>query len=306
MLFLALTLIINFLVTWFSIYTINSYGFVLFLLCPISMGFLPGYFIVRPGDQHKSFDFFRYGLIALFFYYLGIFMFAMEGVICLAMALPLALLFVYFGSLISKSFHASSYKSDVLPVLFMLSLPFLSFAEKDFMPDLTQVSTEIVIDAPIDQVWEHIIVFPELDAPTEYLFKTGISYPLNATIEGSGVGAIRRCNFTTGSFVEPITVWNPSHLLAFDVLEQPAPLKELSIYDLHAPHIDDYFVSKKGEFRLTSLSANQTLVVGTTWYYHKIKPVAYWELWSTYILHKIHQRVLNHIKTQSEIEVHVS
>ena len=111
---------------------------------------------------------------------------------------------------------------------------------------------------------------------------------------------MRHCNFTTGSFVEPITTWNEPHLLQFDVLEQPQPLKEISFWDIDAPHLHDYFVSKKGEFRLTKLKNGNTLLKGTTWYYHNIRPEFYWKLWSNYIIHKIHFRVLDHIKRNSE------
>ncbi|NBP97360.1 MAG: hypothetical protein EBU25_05975 [Burkholderiaceae bacterium] len=38
-------------------------------------------------------------------------------------------------------------------------------------------------------------------------------------IVGKGVGSVRHCNFTTGSFVEPITVWDEAKLLKFDVVE---------------------------------------------------------------------------------------
>jgi hypothetical protein len=42
-------------------------------------------------------------------------------------------------------------------------------------------------------------------------------------------------------------VWNEGKLLKFDVLEQPAPMKELSFWNIDAPHLHDYFVSK-GQF----------------------------------------------------------
>ena len=42
------------------------------------------------------------------------------------------------------------------------------------------------------------------------------------------------------------------------------------------------------------------LLEGTTWYYHNIKPAFYWEEWSDLIIHKIHDRVLTHIKKNSE------
>ena len=145
-----------------------------------------------------------------------------------------------------------------------------------------------------------MIEFPQLSAPTEFLFKSGIAYPINAKITGKGVGAIRHCNFSTGSFVEPITVWDEPRLLQFSVNEQPEAMKELSIYDLHPNHLHGYFVSKQGQFKLTLLPNGHTLLQGTTWYYNRIKPAQYWTLWSDYIVHQIHRRVLNHIKEQSE------
>jgi hypothetical protein len=77
-------------------------------------------------------------------------------------------------------------------------------------------------------------------------------------------------------------------------------MKELSFWDIDAPHLHDYFVSKKGQFRLVKLSESETLLEGTTWYYNRIKPGFYWDLWSNYIVHQIHIRVLTHIKQVSE------
>ena len=139
------------------------------------------------------------------------------------------------------------------------------------------------------------------DEPDEWLFKTGIAYPTHAEIKGSGVGAVRYCNFTTGSFVEPITTWNEPTLLQFDVLDQPTPMRELNpFWDVHPPHLDGYFQSKKGQFELVQLDNGKTLVEGTTWYHIHIHPVAYWDFWSEYILHEIHYRVLKHIKKECE------
>jgi hypothetical protein len=141
----------------------------------------------------------------------------------------------------------------------------------------------------------------QLAEPSEFIFKTGIAYPTNATITGQGVGAVRHCNFSTGSFVEPITIWNEPNLLQFDVVDQPEPMKELSPYDIHPNHLHGYWVSKKGQFKLNRLANGHTLLEGTTWYVNRIKPGFYWTLWSDYIVHSIHERVLEHIKTESEM-----
>jgi hypothetical protein len=179
----------------------------------------------------------------------------------------------------------------------------MSFIEKEFAPTLSSVTTSIEINADPNRVWKNIVEFPQLDEPNEFIFKTGIAYPINASIEGTGVGAIRHCNFSTGSFVEPITIWDEPNLLKFDVLQQPTPMKELSIWDINAPHLHDYFVSKQGQFKLTQLANGNTLVEGTTWYYNDIKPAFYWQIWSDPIIHKIHNRVLEHIKINSELEI---
>ena len=96
-----------------------------------------------------------------------------------------------------------------------------------------------------------MVAFPPIASPPDGIFRLGVAYPLSARINGSGVGAIRYCTFSTGSFVEPITSWEPPHLIAFDVTSSPEPMQEFSPYrDLHAPHLKDYMVSHHGEFRI--------------------------------------------------------
>jgi hypothetical protein len=70
----------------------------------------------------------------------------------------------------------------------------------------------------------------------------------------------------------------------------------------NAEKLRDVDVSRKGQFKLTRLENGNTLLEGTTWYYHKINPEFYWGLWTKQIVHSIHERVLNHIKEQSEKE----
>jgi hypothetical protein len=64
--------------------------------------------------------------------------------------------------------------------------------------------------------------------------------------------------------------------------------------------LDSYFLSEKGQFKLKELPNGQTQLLGTTWYHHDVWPSIYWKLWSDYILHKIHTRVLSHIKQKAE------
>ena len=43
-----------------------------------------------------------------------------------------------------------------------------------------------------------------------------------------------------------------------------------------------------------------TRLEGTTWYQHGLWPSQYWRLWSDAIIHKIHLRVLRHIRDEVE------
>jgi hypothetical protein len=80
-------------------------------------------------------------------------------------------------------------------------------------------------------------------------------------------------------------------------------MKELSPYDIHPAHLHAYFVSRRGQFLLTQLPNGHTVLEGTTWYTDKIRPNFYWDLWSDYIVHSIHTRVLEHIKQETEVSM---
>jgi hypothetical protein len=163
------------------------------------------------------------------------------------------------------------------------------------------VTTTVEIDAAPEAVWPHVVAFSDLPEPAEWLFRSGIAYPKRARIEGSGRGAVRYCEFSTGPFVEPIEVWDESRLLKFRVTENPAPLTELSPWpDVVPRHLHGYFVSKQGQFRLVPLAGGRTLLEGTTWYQHGLWPAAYWRWWSDAIIHRIHLRVLRHIRALAE------
>lgn len=289
-----------------GIYVIKDYGLAIFIFIPFLMGSLPSFVYSRKNELtwRKSW---KLALLTLTVCTASLLLFAIEGLICIAMALPIAILFQFIGCLLAYTYLNRSKNKDMKPMfIFIALIPLVQWTEKNIQPEVKPVHTFIIIHASPEQVWKQVIEFPRLSAPSEYLFKAGIAYPTHATIQGSGVGSIRYCHFTTGCFVEPVKIWNEPKLLQFSVLEQPAPMKELSFWDIDAPHLHDYFVSKKGQFKLTPLANGDTKLEGTTWYYHNIRPATYWRTWSDYIIHKIHLRVLTHIKKNAERNVKMS
>ena len=236
----------------------------------------------------------------------ALFAVAVEGVICLAMALPLAVVVSIFGGVIGFVIQqrptVSPSTMRVVSVAFLLMPGAIVFEHVvGETPPLYEVKTSVVIKAAPETVWNHVVSFSQLAPPTERMFKTGIAYPIRADIRGRGVGAVRHCVFSTGEFVEPITVWDEPRLLRFDVTSQPRAMEELSLYrDLRPPHVENYLISRQGQFALTSFPDGSTRLEGTTWYQNRFWPAPYWHLWSDYIIHNIHKRVLLHIKTSAE------
>jgi hypothetical protein len=167
-------------------------------------------------------------------------------------------------------------------------------------PSVFAVTTVIEVAAPPEKVWPNVIEFGEITTRPEMIFRAGIAYPLRARIDGRGVGAVRYCEFSTGAFVEPIEVWNEPRLLKFAVTQNPPPMREWSPWSIRPPHLNNFLVSHGGQFTLTPLPNGHTRLAGTTWYEHRMWPQAYWRWWSDFLIHRIHLRVLEHVRDLSE------
>ena len=297
---LATALIVN-VISYAAIKISRDYGWFIFVFTPVLLGFLPSFLICRRESITKRTNYFL-GQITLLVAFLVSLLFGTEGLICLFMFLPISIPFVFLGSYLGYHSNGGSHsKNNNLIILFLMGVGSMSFDVISDVSDLIPVTTSVEVNASISSVWNNVVTFDKIPEPVDWIFKTGISYPTDATIKGRGEGAIRDCNFTTGSFVEPITNWDEPNLLQFDVLEQPIPMNEMNpFWDIHPQHLDGYFLSRKGQFKLTALGENRTLLEGTTWYTLDIAPVVYWKQWSDFIIHRIHERVLKHIKVESE------
>ena len=229
-------------------------------------------------------------------------LFALEGVVCIAMAMPTLIPTGAIGALLGKAIAQGARPRQSGLMAAVCVLPLVAAVEAYVAQPVERVVTSTVeIDAPVERVWERVVSFPELPAERAWYFRWGIACPERARIVGQGVGAVRYCEFTTGEFVEPITTWDEPHRLAFDVTDQPDPMFELSPYrGIRPPHLNHHLRSERGEFALESLPDGRTRLAGRTWYTINMFPQAYWTLWSDLLIHRIHQRVLAHIQQLAE------
>jgi hypothetical protein len=282
----------------------SDYGIVLFMGLPLLVSFLAAFLwsLRRRQVSFKS----AYGVAMLSHFAVGamVMLVALDGMLCMLMALPLAAVLALIGTALGRYCGSQIGVSGgpLIPLLLCALMPMLAGFEHDHAPGppVRVVTSMVEIEAPIAQVWDTVIAFPRItEAPTG-VFAMGIAYPIEARIEGRGPGALRYCTFSTGSFVEPITVWDAPRHLGFDVIENPPPMREISIYqDLDVPHAHGFMRSQRGQFILSEHDG-KTRLEGTTWYTHEIAPQFYWGPISDELIHQIHLRVLNHIKQQVE------
>jgi uncharacterized membrane protein YhaH (DUF805 family) len=284
---------------------IGAYGWSLFVALPFCLGLfavlLHSYHGPRDLRTCLSVALLPVGLLGLLLLAVAI-----EGLVCLMMAAPLALGLALLGGLLGYGIQASHWRAHGTPlmlsvVLFVMPAAFGVENAAQLVAPTFVVRSSIDVQAPPERVWKQVIAFAEIPPPTEILFRSGIAYPIRAEITGHGPGAMRRCIFSTGAFLEPIEIWDAPRLLKFGVTASPGPLNELTPFGHIEPrHLHGYFVSEEGQFLLTALPGGGTRLEGTTRYRNAMWPAAYWHIWSDYIIHRIHMRVLEHIKGQAE------
>jgi uncharacterized membrane protein YhaH (DUF805 family) len=284
-----------------SVYLFSDYGASLFLGTPLLMGAASAFIYNRPNPRSYGASV-GVGVATVLLAGLVLLLFALEGLICVVMAAPLLLPVGALGGVMGKAIADSTRRPPRELAAIIVVLPLLAGTES-LLTRATEfeVMTAVEIDAPPEVVWDNVVDFPELSNSQAWYFRLGIACPQRARIVGRGVGATRYCEFTTGTFVEPITVWEQPHRLAFDVTDQPAPMFELSPYrHIQPPHLDGYLRSNRGEFLLVRLPDDRTRLEGRTWYEFEMAPQWYWTLWSDLLIHRIHERVLLHVKRLSE------
>ena len=287
----------------FSVFVVGQYGAGLFVATPFVMGAVSAFLfnLRRPLGLFPN--------VTLAVVTVGVtsgtlMLFALEGALCLAMAAPLGLILAGMGVILGRQLAALELRRPILGSIVLLPA-LIGLEPPPGEAILHEVRSEIVVDAAPEVVWGKLAEWPELKLPDppQWFFQQGIAYPMRAHIEGRGVGAIRYCEFSTGPFVEPITVWDEPYHLAFDVVESPPTMHEWSPYEkVFAPHLDGILQSRHGEFRLEPMEGGKTRLIGTTWYSFDMAPEAYWALWSDAAIHAIHMRVLRYVGILAEEE----
>ncbi|WP_029489414.1 hypothetical protein [Ochrovirga pacifica] len=95
---ILITLIVSAILGYIEIGIFKEYGWTVFLVIPFIIGFLPAFINGKLTETSKSkslqLSFLTLGIVLI-----GLLVFAIEGMICIAMSLPLIALLVWLGFL---------------------------------------------------------------------------------------------------------------------------------------------------------------------------------------------------------------
>ncbi len=262
----------SFLVSWVLVIVLCSiafyllsidkveYGLTLFCALPIILGFTTG---IMPNKRAAMFGL----ILSLICFGIGLLFLGLEGVVCLAMALPIVASLIFAGTLFSHFIGKSLKDKDKLKIsLFsILLLGIFNFVEL-YMGDekvLNTVSLTIPLNHTSDDVYNTIIAVDTVDAEKSFLHLLGLPLPTKCILTDNKIGGKRICKFTDGEIIEEITAMEPGKLLQMKVVE-------FKLKGRPWLHFEDdiYTLEQKND---------QTFITRTTTYYSDLKPRFYWQ-----------------------------
>jgi uncharacterized membrane protein YhaH (DUF805 family) len=279
----------------------GAYGFGLFVVSPVVIGATTAYFANRKRDLGAG----RTARLVTGATALGgvaLVIAALEGIVCIILASPLALGAALVGSLLGRAIarYTSGSPRQTVPALVLL--PLLFALENAWAATTSFVTYETIeVRAPPEVIWRALVHMDPIDEPLALPFRLGVAYPISGEVIGEGVDAVRRGRFSTGTAVERVTEWLPNRKLAFAVVDDVPAMHELSPYEhVHAPHVIGYFRTTDTSFELVPRADGGTDILERTAHELRLDPVLYWLPLARWVIHENNTRVLNHIRRQAE------
>jgi len=268
-----------------------SYGFTLFCVMPVILGYALGIFpkfstiLIFAGVM---------GVLATFFLLI---IGELESLWCILTLLPLLLFLLFIGMYIGYAARKAvdrqkekKSKDQTLQLyLYPLIILFLSgFFERFFTEKYTDVTveTKIMLPYPKEIVFDYIKSVDTLDSDKPFLFHIGVQVPLKCVLEKDSVGSARTCYFKGGTIDEVVTEFKRGEILKMKVTNFSMPGRKWL-------HFQDaiYLFKKKGD---------KTELTRITTYKTELKPRFYWNYFETIAIQAEHNYVLTDLKKRLE------
>ena len=270
-------LILGFLFLHFKIV---DYGVSFFVVFPFAVGFAVG---TLEGNK-KTYYAILIGLLAsLGFLLAG----ALEGLICVLMALPIFLFMMYLGYYFqNKSKKKRVNDSEILmasifPILVLL---FANPIEKMLRsePQVVTIKNSIILEYSPEVVFDEVKQMDKLDAKKPIGLKLGLPSPYQCVLEADTIGAKRNCLFENGKIIAEITKYEKGKVLEMDVID----------YTLTGR---DWFEFVDATYTFEEIN-DQTKITRTSSYKSILYPRTYWQPLENWGIEQEHIFVLNSLK----------
>lgn len=225
-----------------------------------------------------------------------------EGAICIAMGLPILLIFSSLGGVLGAIVPARGLAGTASAML----LPFLLAPLEQQIPRpdaLHEVHTSILIDATPAAVWAEIVqvppIRPEEQKPALFT-RLGFPRPVSATLSRPGVGAVRHARFERGVlFLETVTDWIPERRLRFTIAAQTDSIPA-STLDEHVTIGGPYFDVLSGRYDIRPAPDGGVILDLTS----ELRVSTHFNLyaapWADAIMRSIQENILEIIRTRAE------
>jgi hypothetical protein len=237
-----------------------------------------------------------------------VWLFNVEGLICVVMFLPVALVLSSLGGICAGLTHRAWDRRAQRASLACIALLPLIIAplEGQFVVAPVQhrvVQTEIRIHAPVDLVWHNIERVRPI-APGElrpvWTHEIGFPRPIEATLSHEGVGGVRHATFEHGLlFIETVTAWEPDRLLAFSIRADTADIPPTTL-DQHVTVGGRYFDVLNGMYCIEDAGHGDVILHLESQERLSTDFNSYAGLWSDAVMRSLQQSILEVVKNRCE------
>ncbi len=231
-----------------------------------------------------------------------------EGIICVIIWLPLVLILSAIGGLLAglclKIFKSPRDRNYC--VVAVALLPFAVAPLEQFRAAASEtktVPTQIKIYAPADVVWNQIRSVPlisEREQHFSFAHLMGFPRPLEARLEGEGVGAVRYATFEHGVlFVETITEWQEPKRLSFSIRADTAHIPPTT-FDEHVIIGGKYFDVLNGTYSIEDIGGGEVILHLSSEQRLSTRFNFYSHFWTEYLMADLQNYILKIIKRRCE------
>ncbi len=232
-----------------------------------------------------------------------------EGIVCIVIWLPLVLILSTIGGVAAGLLRLLwlGPGSKIQCVTVAALLPFAAAPLENLRSaasEIRTVRTHIDIHGDRAAVWAQIRSVSKI-APSENDFSLshllGFPLPLEAKLEGVGVGAVRHATFEGGVlFVETVTEWEEDRALGFSIKADTKNIPPTT-FDEHVTIGGPYFDVLDGRYEIEELgtgwvrlhlSSRQRLSIHFNFYSH---------LWTEWLMADLQNHILRIVRRRAEV-----